>query len=118
MHLISFHITSTHTPSQYISISIKYQYNTTHIKIIESNNVEHVFNDTHQNTIGFLLNIFKTIDKTRYTNIQVVIPFSITRNINILEPEYINNINNILNTYNNMVNSNGEVILGNRQCRD
>lgn len=117
MHLISFHITSNQH-KQYVSISIKYQYNTTYIKIIESNNVEHVFYDTHQNTIEFLSNIFQTIDKIQYNNIQVVIPFSITRNINILDPEYMKNINSILYIYSNMISSNGEVILGSRQCRD
>lgn len=117
MQLINFHITSNNH-QQYISISIKHQYNNTYIKIIEPNGIEHIFNDTHHNTIAFLSNLFQKIDKETYTNIQVVIPFAITQNINVLAPDYMQHINCVLHKYSRMVSSNGEIVIGNYHYRD
>jgi hypothetical protein len=119
MQLINFYITSTHY-NNCISISIKNKLNSAYIKIINTNDgIEHVFNDTHSNCISFLSNLFETIDKTIYSNIQVNIPFSVTRNITITnDPQYMQNINDILHIYSKMITSNGEIFLGYRQYRD
>ena len=117
MQLINFNITSQHH-NNYIAISIKHKLMNAYIKINTNNGIEHVYHETHQNALALLSNIFETIDTTKYTNVQVIIPFSINKNINILDSQYMQNINDILYIYSNMVTSNGEIVLGYRQYRD
>jgi hypothetical protein len=117
MQLINFNITSQHH-NNYITISVKHKLMNAYIKINTNDGIEHVYHETHQNALALLSNLFETIDKTHYTNVQVIIPFSINKNINILDPQYMQNINDILHIYSKMVTSNGEIVLGYRQYRD